>query len=180
MKVFFSCHFSAEELKYLNVLFNLVICAWSRHFMSSCFKGFVLAPFYKETWVVGFPELWELTSAWFCSNSAMLRRNQPNFLISYLNLWVVLPGSLLEKPVLLILHTTYKQKSIFMGISTYISYLHMPALAEFESVLFIFAWTSVRNLHSLVNGLIAAAQAAGLSAELIQACSLKQWVQTQL
>lgn len=48
-----------------------------------------------------------------------------------------------------------------MGISTYISYLHMPALAEYESVLFIFAWTSVRNFHTLMNSLIAAAQAAG-------------------
>lgn len=48
-----------------------------------------------------------------------------------------------------------------MGISTYISYLHMLALAEYESVLFMLAWTSVRNLHTLVNSLIAAAQAAG-------------------
>lgn len=49
----------------------------------------------------------------------------------------------------------------FMGISTYISYLHMPALAEYESILFIFAWTSVRNLHTLVNSPIAAAPPAG-------------------
>lgn len=83
--------------------------------MSSCFKDFVLAPFYKETWVVGFPELWELTSAWFCSNSAMMRRNPPNFLISYLNPWVVLPGPLLEKPLLLILHTNLQAEEHFHG-----------------------------------------------------------------
>lgn len=88
-------------------------------------------------------------------------RNQPNFLISYLNLWVALPGSLLKRSLLLILCTNLQAEEYFMGMSTYISYLHMPALAVYESVLFIFAWTSVRNLHTLVNSLIAAARAAG-------------------
>lgn len=161
MKVFFSSDFSAEELKDLNVLFYLVICAWGRHSVCSCFKDFGFAPFYRETWVVGVPELWELISAWFCNNSAMMRRNQPSFLISYLNLWVLLSGSLLKKPLLLVLRTNLQAEEYFMGISTYISYLHMPALAEYESVLFIFAWTSVRNFHTLMNSLIAAAQAAG-------------------
>lgn len=91
----------------------------------------------------------------------MMRRNQPSFLISYLNLWVLLSGSLLKKPLLLVLRTNLQAEEYFMGISTYISYLHMPALAEYESVLFIFAWTSVRNFHTLMNSLIAAAQAAG-------------------
>lgn len=90
-----------------------------------------------------------------------MRRKQPNLLISYLNLWVLLPGSLLKKPLLLILRTNLQAEEYFMGIAAYKFYLHMPALAEYKSVLFIFAWTSVRHLHTLVNALIAAAQAAG-------------------
>lgn len=42
-------------------------------------------------------------------------------------------------------------KEYFLGISSYISYLYVFALAKHESFLFIFAWTSVRNLHTLMN-----------------------------
>lgn len=81
----------------------------------------------------------------------MMRRNRPSFLISYLNTWVVLTGFFFRKPVLLILCINQQAKEYFLGISSYISYLHMFAFAKHESFLFIFAWTSVRNLHTLMN-----------------------------
>ena len=81
----------------------------------------------------------------------MMRRNRPNFLISYLNTQVVLTGSFFKKPVLLILCINQQTRECFLGISSYVSYLHVFALAKHESFLFIFAWTSVRNLHTLMN-----------------------------
>lgn len=160
--------------------FNLVICAWSRHFVCSCFKGFVLAPFYKETWVVEFPELWELTSAWFCSNSAMMRRNQPNFLISYLNLWVVLPGSLLEKPLLLILHTNLQAEEHFHG-NPYLNILSPHACSCRIWVSSIHLCLDICQKFTYPREWsYCCCPGSWASTELMWACSLKQWVQNQL